>query len=93
MIHKGASKMSTAGYSQNIVCKRINYDVTIDVSKVEAINVQFGIGSVSSIGAFKLDMPVGTIEFHVVYADTPLLSSLADMDRLKMSYVISLASW
>ncbi len=53
---------------------------------VGAINVQFGIGSTSSVGLIIINTPVGNIEFHVVKADTPFLLCLADMDTLRVYY-------
>ncbi|KHJ32401.1 hypothetical protein EV44_g3490 [Erysiphe necator] len=89
MIDTGASKGSTAGYGQYVACKDNNSNINIDTSKAGLMNVQFGIGSTESIGSFILNTPIGTIEFHVVHADTPLLS-LADMDKLKIFYTTTL---
>ncbi len=58
----------------------------IDESTAGAVNVQFGIGSTSSVGSITVYSPVGTVAFHVVKADTPFLLSLADMDSLKVYY-------
>ena len=85
MIDTGASKRSTAGYGQYLAYKRIR-DVAIDNTRAGAINVQFGIGSTSSIGSIIVDTPVGSVEFHVVQADTPFLLCLADMDILQVYY-------
>jgi len=46
------------------------------------VSVQFGIGSISSIGSIKVDTLIGTVEFHIVKVDTPFLLCLADMDNL-----------
>lgn len=81
VVDTGASKYSTAGYGQYLACKRL-YQTNVDTSKAGAVNVQFGIGSASSIGSFVLKTPIGGVEFHIVHADTPLLLSLSDMDRL-----------
>jgi hypothetical protein len=58
---------------------------TLDTSRAGLVNVQFGIGSASSIGS-TIRTPVGDVEFHVVKADTPCLLCLADMDTLKVYY-------
>jgi hypothetical protein len=50
------------------------------------VNVQFGIGSTSSIGSAKIVTPIGTIEFHIVKVDTPFLLCLADMDHLQVYF-------
>ena len=82
MIDTGASKHSTAGYGQYMAYTRDIKDTTIDISKADAIHVQFGIGSISSMGSVIIQTPIGHIEFHIVKADTPFLLCLADMDRL-----------
>lgn len=83
MIDTGASKYSTAGYGQCLAYKRCS-GADIDDSKAGTIHVQFGIGSISSIGSMNVQTPIGRIEFHVVKADTPFLLCLSDMDRLKV---------
>jgi len=85
MIDTGASKKSTAGYGQYLAYKK-THNTVIDTSKAGAINVQFGIGSTSSIGSVIVNTPVGNVEFHIVKADTPFLLCLADMDMLKVYY-------
>ncbi|KAI0994365.1 hypothetical protein K3495_g13815 [Podosphaera aphanis] len=82
MIDTGASKWPTAGYGQFIAYKTINKNASIDTSTASALNVQFGIGSTSSLGSIKVQSPVGEITFHVVKADTPFLPCLKDIDRL-----------
>ena len=81
MIDSGASRHSTAGYGQFLAYKEENA-IAIDTTKAGAVNVQFGIGSTSSLGSVLIETPLGLVEFHVVKADTPFLLSLADMDRL-----------
>ena len=89
MIDTGASKHSTAGYGQYLAYKKDNKNISIDITKAEAIHVQFDIGSISSEGSIIIDTPaVGQIEFHIVKADTLFLLSLADMDRLRI-YLIN----
>jgi hypothetical protein len=85
MIDTGASKRSTAGYSQYLAYKKV-YNTAINTTTVGAINVQFGIGSTLSIGSIIVDMPVGQAEFHIVEADTPFLLCLKDMDTLGVYY-------
>lgn len=84
MIDTEASKHSTAGYGQYLAYKKDNRNISIDITKAGAINVQFGINSVSSEGSIIVDTPIGRIEFHIVKTDTPFLLSLADMDCLKI---------
>ncbi len=57
-------------------------DTTIDIAKAGAIHIQFGIGSISSMGFVFIQTPIGHIEFYIIKADTPFLLCLADMDRL-----------
>ena len=45
--------------------------------------MQFGIGSVPTIGSLMVSTLVGVVEFHIVHADVPFLLSLADLDALK----------
>ena len=82
MIDTGASKRSTAGYGQYLAYLRTNPGAKIDTTTAGAMNVQFGIGSASSIGSITVCTPIGQAEFHVVKADTPFLLCLADMDAL-----------
>jgi hypothetical protein len=85
MIDTGASKKSTARYSQYLAYKK-THGATIDTDKAGAIHVQFGIRSILSIGSIIVDMPIGSAEFHIVKADTPFLLCLKDMDTLQIYY-------
>ncbi len=85
MIDSGASVRSIVGYGQYLAFTK-NTSIELDPIKVEAINVQFGIGSIPSIGSLTIDTSFGLVEFHVIRADTPFLLSLADMDRLKVYF-------
>ena len=42
----------------------------------------FGVGSTPSIGTINLDIPMGTVVFHILQVNTPFLLCLADMDKL-----------
>ena len=86
MIDTGASTRSTAGYGQYLAYKNHVGDVSIDRAKANAVEVKFGIGSTSSVGSVMIKTPIGSIEFHVVKADTPFLLCLADMDSLQVHY-------
>lgn len=79
MIDKGASRQSTARYGQYFAYKKKIKHVQGDKSRAGAINVQFGIGSIFSIGSLLLGTPIEIIEFHVVEADTLFLLCLKDM--------------
>ena len=65
--------------------KKIKH-VQVDKSRAGAVNVQFGIGSTTSIGSLLLDTPIGVIEFHVVEADTSFLLCLEDMGKLNVYF-------
>jgi len=86
MIDTRASKRSTAGWGQYQAYQKTHNNATINTMTAGAINVQFGIGSTSSVGSITINTPVGNIEFHVVKADTPFLLCLADMDTLRVYY-------
>jgi hypothetical protein len=51
------------------------------------VNIQFGIGSTTSIGSITIPTPVGTVEFHIVKADTPFLLCPHDMDSLHIQFL------
>ena len=82
MIDTGISKYFIAGYGQLMAYTRDIKDTTINISKVGAIYVQFGIGSILSIGSVLIQTLIGHIKFHIVKADTLFLLCLAKMDRL-----------
>ena len=85
MIDTGAAKRSTAGYGQFQALQR-DTGIQIDQSTKGKVNIQFGIGTTSSIGSVVIDTPIGQVEFHIVNADTPFLLSLADLDGLKVYF-------
>jgi hypothetical protein len=85
MIDSKASVRSIVGYEQYLAFIK-NIPIDLDHTKAGIVNVQFGIGSILSIGSLIIDTSFGLVEFHVVKADTPFLLSLADMDRLKVYF-------
>ena len=86
MIDTGASKKSTAGYGQFQALQMVDPSVTLDISTKGQINVQFGIGTTSSIGSTDITSPIGRVRLHIVQADTPFLLCLADLDRLEVYF-------
>ena len=86
MIDMGASIHSTAGYGQFLAYQKYSPDTSIDTSTKGAINVQFGIGFISSMGSAIISTPIGSVKFHVVQADTLFLLCLADLDHLNVYY-------
>jgi hypothetical protein len=87
MIDTGASQRSTVGYDQYLAYTTTIADAPMDKTTEGDINIKFGIGSTSSIGSVHVCSPVGTVEFHIIDADTPFLLSLADMDRLQIQFL------
>ena len=75
------SKHSTAGYSQFLTLQKIN-KVQLNKSMRGTVSVQFGIGSISSIGFIKVATLIGIVEFYIIKINTPFLLYLADIDKL-----------
>jgi hypothetical protein len=60
--------------------------IRLDTLTKGQVSVQFGIGMASSIGTVEVDSLIGKVHFHIVYADTPFLLCLADIDSLQVYY-------
>lgn len=58
--------------------------MTIDISKVDAVYVQFGISSILFMGSVLTQTPFGYIKFYIVKANTFFLLCLADIDWLSV---------
>jgi hypothetical protein len=88
MIDSDVSTRSTAEYDQYLAFKKNNTDSSADLNsiKADAVNVQFGIESISSVESLTIDISFELVEFHVIKADTSFLLSLADMNRLKVYF-------
>ncbi len=86
MIDTGASKRSIAGYRQFLAYTKKIKHVQVHKSRARAVNVQFGIGSTSSIGSLLLDTLIGIVEFHVVEADTSFLLCPEEIDKLNVYF-------
>ncbi len=88
MIDSSASTKSTAEYDQYLAFKKnkIDSSVDLDLSRTDAVNVQFDIESASSIESLIIDTSFEIVKFHVIKADTSFLLSLADMNRLKVYF-------
>ena len=82
MINIEASKHSTADYGQYLAYQKYIEDTSINAEKARAVNVQFDIEEISFIDSIMIIMSVGTIEFHVIRANTFFLLCLIDMNRL-----------
>jgi hypothetical protein len=88
MIDSNASTKSTAEYDQYLAFKKnkIDSSIDLDLSRADAVNVQFDIESASSIESLIIDISFEIMKFHVIKADTSFLLSLADMNRLKVYF-------
>jgi hypothetical protein len=82
MVDTGVSKKSTVGYGQFQALQRVNQTIRLDTLTKGQVSVQFGIGIASSIRTVEVNSLIGKVHFHVVYADTPFLLCLADIDSL-----------
>ena len=86
VIDRGASRRSTGGFGQYLAYKK-THPVKLDTTKAGMVNVQFGIGSATSIGSITIPTSIGVVEFHIVKADTPFLLCLHDMDALQAQFL------
>jgi hypothetical protein len=86
MVDTGTSKKFTAGYGQFQALQRVNQNIRLDTLTKGQVSIQFGIGMAFSIGTVEINSPIGKVHFHVVYADTPFLLCLADIDSLQVYY-------
>jgi hypothetical protein len=86
VIDRGASRRSTGGFRQYLAYKK-THPVKLDTTKAGMVNVQFGIGSATSIGSITIPTSIGVVEFHIVKADTPFLLCLHDMDALQAQFL------
>ena len=86
MIDTGALTKSTAGYGQFQALQSIDHDVKLNTLTKGQVNIQFGIGSTSSIGTADITSPIGKVQFHIVHTDTLFLLCLVDIDRLQIKF-------
>jgi hypothetical protein len=84
IIDTGAAGKSTAGYNQYAAYERLFGKTPIKTTQEGGtVKPTFGIG-LTSIGSITVRAPIGEYEFHIVWANTPFLLSLADMDRKRI---------
>jgi len=86
VIDTGAAGFSTGGYDQFVALQRCQHGVKLNQDKKGTVKVVFGIGEASSMGSVQVETPIGTVEFHIVEANTPFLLCLKDMCRLGVYY-------
>lgn len=79
----GAAEFSTAGHDQYLALHREDPSVEMDTSRAGEALIRFGKGArSSSLGTVTIDLPIGTVTFHVINAPTPFLLCVQDMDKL-----------
>lgn len=86
MIDTNAFKYFTMGYKQFMAFTRDIKYTTIDIFKVGAIYVQFGICSILYIGSVLIQKPIRHIKFYIVKANTFFLLCLVNMDHLNVYF-------
>jgi hypothetical protein len=86
MIDSSASTKSIAEYEQYLAFNKIDLFIDLNLSRAEAVNVQFDIESVRSIESLIIDISFEIVKFHVIKTDISFLLSLADMNRLKVYF-------
>ena len=82
LIDSGAATRSTGGISQFKALQQLDKLVKLDESTAGSTNFVFGIGSTTSIGTVRLDIPIEAVTFHIIQVNTPFLLCLADIDKL-----------
>ena len=80
IIDTGTAHNSSAGFNQYLALRR-EQNVNINTDKAGTAKFKFSIGDALSKGTVAVQSPIGTIEFHIVDADTPFLLCLRDLDR------------
>jgi hypothetical protein len=82
MIDSSVSTKSTAEYDQYLAFKKYKIDSSIElnITKTDAVNVQFDIESARSIESLTIDISFETVKFHVIKTDISFLLNLADMN-------------
>jgi hypothetical protein len=79
----GAAKKSTGGHEQFLALQHENPPFKLDTAWAGDATIRFGDGEpIDSIGAVKLDTPIGRVRFHIMPTPTPFLLCLQDMDDL-----------
>ena len=80
-------RVLTTGFGQYLIYKEtVDLTATLNTSNAGAIKVKFGIGSISSVNSLKVQLLVREIVFYIIYANTPFLMSLRDLNSLGYYY-------
>lgn len=78
----GASEISTAGIPQLLALQKLYPTIKLDIKiKGKHLN-KFGKESSKTVGSAVVQIPLGSIVFHVVAANTPFLFFLKDIDDM-----------
>ena len=80
MIDTGASSQLTAGYSQFCVLQKLDTSTKLDVLTKGKVNIQFGIGSTSSIKSMWVIILISKTKFYIIKVDILFLLYLTDID-------------
>lgn len=84
LVDTRAAGKSTAGIEQVKGLQRIRKDLILNTSASGTTRIKgIGAGVFSSIGSVDVEIPIGTITFHVVPCAIPFLLGLEDLSRLK----------
>ena len=81
IINIKASKYFIVGYNQFLILQKID-KVQLNKSIKSTVNIQFRIGSMSSINFIKVAILIDIVEFYIIKVNTPFLLYLADIDNL-----------
>ena len=81
----GASGISTAGENQFHALQKKDPRVVLNTKEAGVHRVKFGDNpDLVSLGTATVKTPFGSIDFHVMPANTPFLFCIKDMDRLRV---------
>ena len=87
IINIGAARVLTTRFSQYLIYKEtVDLTAILNTFNAGAIKVKFKIGLILSVGFFKVQSLVKEIVFYIIYANTPFLISLQDLDSLSCYY-------
>jgi hypothetical protein len=76
MPDSGAAGVSTAGQPQFTALQKLDLSLQINAITADQHNIRFGKGEALSQGTIDVAIPLGTITFHIVPANTPFLFCL-----------------
>ena len=86
VINTKASKYSITRYRQFQALQHTNSDITLNKAIKGQVIIQFNISFISFIRFTKVKTPIRQVKFHIIYAKTLFLLSLANMDKLRVYF-------